>query len=271
MRFGVQVFGAMAANTINYQADILLIGYFLTATDVGYYAVAVSLSRFFWLIPDSIHRITYPATSDYWAKNNHTALNKMIDKSMKYTTCILLLFGLGVGFFAKEIITTIFGNEFIRAVLPLQILIIGTVIFGIFKAVGGALGGIERVDLILKIAGLGALVNIILNISLIPLFGILGAAIATITSFSFVSILSLNFICKLIEVKIDTRWYAKIAALISILIFSAFMASSSANQHLLYLILLCIYGLLIIKFLLTKEDKEYFRTMLSSFFSSKSN
>ena len=271
LKFGVQVFGAMGMNMINYQADIILIGYFLTATDVGYYAVAVGLSRFFWIIPQSIHSITYPATSEYWAKNNHSALNKVINKSMKYTTCILLLFGLGIGFFAKEIITTIFGNEFICAVLPLQILIIGTVIFGIYKSIGGVLASIERVDLSLKITGLGALVNIILNISLIQVFGILGAAIATITSFSFVSILLLYFICKLIQVKIDTRWYAKIFALTSILIFLAFMVSSSANPYLVYLILLCLYGLLIIKFMLTKEDKEYFRTLLSSFFSSKSN
>ena len=69
LRFGVQVFGAMAANTINYQADILLIGYFLTATDVGYYAVAVSLSRFFWIIPESIHRITCTITSTFLSYN----------------------------------------------------------------------------------------------------------------------------------------------------------------------------------------------------------
>ena len=45
---GSQLMLTQAINIINYQADIFLIGYFLTATDVGYYVVAVSLSRFFW-------------------------------------------------------------------------------------------------------------------------------------------------------------------------------------------------------------------------------
>ena len=87
---------------INYRADTILIGYFLTDTDVGYYTVAVSLSRFFWIIPQTIQTITYPATSDYSANNNHSALQTMTDKSMKYTACILLPIGLGVRFFCER-------------------------------------------------------------------------------------------------------------------------------------------------------------------------
>ena len=73
LKFGVQIFAANAINLVNYQADIVMIGYFLTATDVGYYAVAVGLSRFFWLIPQAVQAITYPATSEYWSKNNQHA------------------------------------------------------------------------------------------------------------------------------------------------------------------------------------------------------
>ena len=65
--FGSQLMFGNAKNIINYQADTLLIAYFLTATDVGYYAVAVSLSRFFWRIPKSIQMVAYPAISEYWS------------------------------------------------------------------------------------------------------------------------------------------------------------------------------------------------------------
>jgi len=262
--FGAQIFGANAINMINYQADIVLIGYFLTATDVGYYAVAVGLSKFFWIIPQAIQTITYPATSEYWANNNHSALQTMIDKSMKYTACVLLPIGLGVGFFARDIITLMFGEGFVYAVLPLQILIVGTVIFGIFKSVGGSLLSIGRADLSLKITGMGAFVNVLLNLLLIPMLGIFGAAMATTLSFLLMAFLSLYLIHKLLQVRIDAKWCVRSLIILFVMIFSFMVGSEVIHQYIWGSILLCIYGILTIKFLLTKDDKNYFKSIFPS-------
>ena len=113
LSFGGQITGANAINQINIHADIMFIGYFLMAADVGYYGIAAALSRFFLLIPASIQRITYPATSEYWAKKDSGALNKMVDKSIKYAACTLLPIGLIVGFFAKGVVTIIYGIFFL--------------------------------------------------------------------------------------------------------------------------------------------------------------
>ncbi|CAD6493248.1 MAG: putative flippase AglR [Candidatus Argoarchaeum ethanivorans] len=262
--FGAQIVGANAINMINYQADIVLIGYFLTATDVGYYAVAVGLSKFFWIIPSAIQTITYPATSEYWANNNHSALQTMVDKSMKYTACVLLPIGLGVGFFAREIITLMFEGGFVYAVLPLQILIVGTVIFGIFKSIGGSLISIGRADLSLKITAMGALVNVLSNLLLIPLLGISGAAMATTLSFLLMAFLSLYLIHKLLQVRIDTKWCVKSLIILFVMIFAFMVGSELIHQYILSSILLCIYGILTIKFLLTKDDKKYFKSIFPS-------
>lgn len=259
--FGAQIFGANAINMINYQADIILIGYFLTATDVGYYAVAVGLSKFFWIIPQAIQTITYPATSEYWTTNNHSALQTMIDKSIKCTACVLLPIGLGVGFFAEEILTMIFGEGFSCSVVPLQILIIGTVIFGIFKSIGGSLLSIGRADLSLKITAMGALVNVLSNLLLIPLLGISGAAMATTLSFLLMAFLSLHLIHKLLQVRIDVKWCVKSLIILFVMIFSFMVGSELIHQYIFGSIVLCIYGILTIKFLLTKEDKKYFKSI----------
>jgi len=67
-RFGTKMFGANLINMINLQADAVFLGYFLTAADVGYYSAATGLSKFFWVFPQAIQTITYPATSEYWSK-----------------------------------------------------------------------------------------------------------------------------------------------------------------------------------------------------------
>jgi len=88
--FGSQMFGANLINMINLQADCSIPGYFLTAADVGYYSAATGLSKFFWVFPQAIQTITYPATSEYWSKRDIRSLQKMLDESMKYTAIALM-------------------------------------------------------------------------------------------------------------------------------------------------------------------------------------
>lgn len=265
LQFGFKVLAGGSINEINNQLDIILIGFFLLSADVGHYAVAIGLSRFFWIIPLSVQKITYPATSEYWSKNNHTALNNMINKSMKYCTVILVLIGLGVGFFAEEIITIIFKEDFVYAVLPLQILLIGTVIRGsITQPIGGSLSGIGRPGLTLKIIAIIAAINLTLDIILIPKIGIVGAAIATTISLSAGAFIGIHLIIKFLHVKIDFKWFLKISgvAIIAIVLFGFGM--SFVNPYLLGGAILIGYAILIFRFFLTEEDKDMFKSLTYS-------
>lgn len=261
--FGAQIFGANAINLINYQADIIMIGYFLTVADVGYYGVASGFSKFFWIIPQAIQTITYPATAEYWNKNYNSALQTMIDKSMKYTACLLFPIGLGVGFFSKEIITMMFGGGFVSSVLPLQILIVGTVIFGLIKAIGGSVTAVGRPDLGLKVVGVSAAVNIALNVLLIPYFGISGAAIATVISLSINALLIIILTIKILKIKIDFQWHVKMFGMtfLAILLFNYL---GFVEKYLVGALILLIYVFIIIAFFLTKDDKKYFKDLIQN-------
>lgn len=263
--FGGQVFGANAANVVANQADIILIGYFLAAVDVGYYSVAISVSMLLSLIPLAIQRITYPATSEYWSQNNHQALQKMIDKSMKYSACILLPMGLGVGFFAKDIVTGIFGQEFVYAVLPLCILLIARVIRGgTIVPIGGSFGGVGRPDLALKITAISAATNVGLNILLIPRFGIVGAAMATTVSLLLGVASYLVLIPRILKVRLDYKWYAWTIGLATLAVLLFLAGSDLIGYYIAGGVILCAYTALIFTFFLTKEDKAIFRSLARS-------
>lgn len=254
--FGSQVFVADALGLILAYTDIILIGYFLATQDVGHYSVAVSLSGFFLLVPMAIQRITFPATSEYWAKTNHRALREMIDKSMKYSACILLPLGLGVGFFANELVTGIFGQEFIYAALPLCVLLIARVIRGATVVpIGASFSAVGRPDLALKFSAISAGANVGLNILLIPPFGILGAAIATTVSLLLGAVVFLVLMPKILGVRIDIKWYAKAlgSACIGITLF--LVGIKLINPYIVGGVILCGYVILVFKLFLTKEDK----------------
>ena len=265
LKFSVKILAAGSINEINNQLDIILIGFFLISADVGYYSVAIGLSRFFWMIPMAVQRITYPATSLYWSENNHNALSEMMDKSMKYCTVILVLIGLGVGFFAKDIITIIFKEDFVYAVLPLQILLIGTVIRGsIAQPIGGSLTGIGRPELALKIIAIIAAINLTLDIILIPQIGIVGAAIATTISLAGGAFVNLGLVVKHLSIKIDYKWFLGILGVVLFATILFKFGMVFVNPFLVGGAILISYPFLVFRFFLTKEDKDIFKSLAYS-------
>ncbi len=261
LRFGSLVFGSNLIGSLNSQADLILTGYFLTATELGYYGVAIGFSKFFLIVPMAIQRITGPTTSEFWGKKDHTGLQIMIDKSLKYTACIILPIGLGVGFFAMEIITKLYKGDFSNSVLPLSILIVGQMFHGIVISVGASITQAGRPDLGMKQVGICAIINVALNALLIPYLGIIGAAIASTITLLINSFIGLYLIIKVLEIKIDFKWFEKIfgITILSVLIFKYF---GYINTYLIGIAVLLVYITVILLFFLTKEDKKYFIQLL---------
>jgi len=254
--FGSRLIGVNMIGQIYYYIDILMIGYFLTSTDVGYYAIAISLSRFFWLVPSAMGSVSYPAISEYWAKDNHQAINKMVDKSTKYSACLLIFAGMSVVFFAKDIISIVFTSVFLPAVLPLTILIIGTVTSGVLRSVDGLFAGTGKVNLVLKISSIGTVMAILLNIALIPTYGIIGAAIATTATYILRTAISLHFMRKVLAIKLDAAWFTKMAMLVGTS-GALFYTLGFLNHYASSAVVLSVYAIVVIKYLLTKEDRDY--------------
>ena len=255
--FGSRLVGANMIGEIYSSVDIIMIGYFLTSTEVGYYAVAISLSRFFWLVPRAMSTVAYPAISEYWAKDNHQAINKLVDKSIKYSTCMLIFAGMAVIFFAKDIVSFLFTSEFLPAVLPLAILITGTVLYGIIASIGSIFASVGKVNLTLKIAAIHAVVSVLLNIALIPIYGIIGAATATAASYVLIVGIRIYFLRKSLAIQFDTPWYTKMAIVVGMSV-TLFYGFGFLNHYLSSMIALLLYAVVVTKYLLTKEDQDYF-------------
>ena len=100
--------------------------------------------------------------------------------------------------FGKFLIGFLFTEEFLPAYIPLLILLIGYTIYALTISVGGALSSIGKVNIAFRISALCALVNIALNITLIPKFGLVGAASATSISLLISVIVVLAFLKKYI-------------------------------------------------------------------------
>jgi O-antigen/teichoic acid export membrane protein len=263
INFGIQGLAASIVNNMNSQFDVLIIGFFLSAVDLGYYTVALYLSRFFLFIPDSVQRITFPATSTYWGEQNFKSIDRMINTSLKYCTVILIPIGLFIFFFAKDVIVLMFKGNFIYAVLPLNILLVGAMVKGcIDYPIGSSLYGIGRPDLSLKICTMEAIINLGLDLLLVPQFGLVGAAVAVVTSMVVTSLVHLYLVIKIIRIKFDGRWYLMISGLAIMAVMLYFAGLSFINAYILALAIMMAFMLLLYRYFLDTGDKEFFKNIV---------
>ena len=265
LHFGIQTVMSGIVSIILYRIDVLMIGYFMTSTEVGIYSVAIGIARMIWIIPQSINTVSYPTFSYYWGKGEHDVVNKLFDRGLKYSACMLAPIGLGLAIFGKDAILLLYGTTFLPAVLPLQILLIGAVVRGIWISIGTIFSAVGRVDLGYKIPPLTAIPNILLDYALIPYYGILGAAIATTISF-FINLSASAYIAKrIIHVRYDITWFSKAIVLTLVMAISFHICSMFLNDYLAGAISLAVYSCLIYYHLLTKEDRTYLFDIIKTF------
>jgi O-antigen/teichoic acid export membrane protein len=265
VKFGSQLFLASAIYMVNTYTDTLLVGFFLMDKDVGIYAIAIALSKSFLIIPGSLSTVTYPAISEYNSKGSPEAIGNLINKSMKYSLVILSILGISIIFFSKDIILLLLKPEFLPAVTPLTILIFGMIFFGAVSSVGAAFSGVGRPDIPFKENVIAVIVNVSIDVILIPTLGITGAAIGTATSLLLLVLLDFYFF-KTLNIKINLRSYAKVFVAIVPILTSFFIFKGCINLYLLICILFGVYAVLITKFILTKEDKKDLKETFRSFF-----
>lgn len=266
LSFGGQVCAAEATSIVLNRTDTIMIGYFLAAADVGLYSVALTIIGIFSIIPGAIQMITFPSASEYWAQGNYRTMERMIDKSMRYSACVLVPLGLVVGFFARDIMNLLFGAEYIAAAVPLCILLIARVIrASTLVPIGNVIPAIGRPDISFKLEIISTLMNIGLNWLFIPRYGIAGAAIATTISLLTSTTLFFIYLLKLAPVRVNFRWHFLVfsLALLSGAIFWGF--SNFMNRYLTGGIILAIYIGIFIAFLLTKEDRNEIMSLARSF------
>ena len=164
--------------------DKIMIGYFLPEAYVGFYTAAVTLSELVNFIPQSIITSVRPVIFES-AKEGSTKYKRRIVQLYCVVFYFCLLVGLCIFIFSDWIIDLVYGVEYIKASTSFKVLSFANIfsILGVARTI--LLVCQNRMTYLKNFTFLGSLTNLVLNIILIPMYGITGSAIATfITQFS---------------------------------------------------------------------------------------
>ena len=160
------------------------LGLTTNSSEVGIYHTAFKLSMFAAVALMSINSIASPKFAEMYASKNKEGLKKIVHQSTKMIFWVTL--PLVVIFFSiPDFLLGLFGEEFKIGMFAFILLSCGKMISAFSGSVGNILQMTGNQNILARILFLGAIINVLLNLILIPKYGINGAAIASTISTVF--------------------------------------------------------------------------------------
>lgn len=170
---------------INRHADVLLLGLLAAVVDAGVYRVAAQGALLASLGLTALNMVVAPFAARLNAQGERQKLQKLARRTAQAALAFALPTVVLFAVVGEWLLVTLFGREFAGAYWPLLILALGQLANAGFGATGMLLNmtGFQR-D-VTRVVALAAGLNVVLNLALIPFFGVIGAAGATSMSLLF--------------------------------------------------------------------------------------
>jgi len=193
--FGKYVFGTNVSSMFFKSMDQLMLGYFIGPASVAVYNTAVRISNLVEVPTTSIASIVFPQSARRVASEGLSAVKYLYERSVALIIILILPFFLAIIFFPEFIITLVAGAKYTDTAPILQVTILYSMFIPFLRQFGTALDSIGKPRLNFYFLVFCAVLNFVFNYIFIGMFGTIGAAYGTLTSYAIIFVLN-QFILK---------------------------------------------------------------------------
>ena len=172
---------------VNYRADIFLLNLFATPASVGLYYVAVQIVERLWILSQAMSTVLFPRFVALQEEDEKRV--ELIAKAFRIVIILTLLASFLLSIFGYYAIGLLFGEDYIGAYFAILFLIPGIVVGAGSRILANAIAAKGKPELNMYTSVFAMVLNITLNIILIPQYGFIGAAVATSIAYIFNSVL----------------------------------------------------------------------------------
>ena len=207
--YSIFILSTTVAGVVLGYTDIVMLTYFSGLTAVALYSVALPTSRVLIYFPRAIAGVLLPVTSELWAKKKFRMIREGMESLYKYSIIIIIPLVFMVFSYSDLIINIFFGSAYMDASLTMKILSIGMIFTTLTGISVNFFAGIGKPQISSLIVYTSALFNLVANFILIPILGIVGAAITTTISHFISMVMGLIKTRKFITFKIPIVIWGK--------------------------------------------------------------
>lgn len=248
---------------IYFKIDIVMLSLMKSDLDVGLYGAAFRLSEVLIVFPLIFMSSIFPVLSSYYKKST-SSFKVAYEKSIKYLFSLALPIALAGTLLAPKIIDLVYGKEFAGSVSPFQVLVWASAIMYVTIVQGGIFIAADRQIPRMKIFAMAVILNIALNLIVIPKYSYIGASLTTVFTEAFTLILGAFLLNKYgYKLNFIHTWLIPFFGL-SVAAIAIFPLSLIyMNVVKMTIICLLIYSLIIFLIGIRKDDKFLLKFVLS--------
>jgi PST family polysaccharide transporter len=210
-RFSAAAWGSRIIYVLSSNTDYLLVGRLLGSSALGFYGMAWDLLRF---VPDRLHRVagrvTFPAFCQL--QDDREALARAYLDFFDYIARVVLPIAACSAIAAPEILSTIYGPQWIPSALPMRLLAPGLALCGLRLGIGSMYYSNNRPALDMYLHGIRLTLLVIAVLSF-SRWGLFGVSLGMSAVEAVVSILGQALACALIGLSLQDLVRSGIPAL----------------------------------------------------------
>jgi O-antigen/teichoic acid export membrane protein len=203
LRYSGPLAATQGANVLDNRVDTVLIGYFMNPTAVGYYYLGKQIVDFLQTPASALGAATSPSYGEQKAADRLESAASLYQTTLEHTLLLYVPAGVGMLLVAEPAIRLVFGADYLGAVPVVQIFSAYLVLQAVTYVTGNGLDYLGRARARAVTKGVTSVGNFLLNVVLIPVYGIVGAAAATV--FTHTIYVGLNLYVINQEFSLDVR------------------------------------------------------------------
>ena len=200
-KFGFVPMLTYLMSTLNYNIDVLMLKGQVAVSEIGIYALGVTIAEKAWLLPNALKDILL-------SKLSKGKDNSEVAKVIRFALLACLMLIIAIICVGKPAINILYGEEFSGAYDITVILFIGIIGMVFYKMISAYNIVHKKQNVSLLFLSVSVIINIICNLITIPLMGIKGAALSSIVSYTICGIMFLIYFYKKEKTKMRNILFA---------------------------------------------------------------
>ena len=184
-------------------ADAILIGYYLNNVEVGIYRVMFQFATLSAFAVVAIRTTLWPKVSRWGKINDYGLVEGSLSRAFSYSLALAIPVLIGGVLLGDKLLYYFYGAEFARGYSVLVVLLSMQVINVFQLLLTSYLSALDHQKEAFKVTAVAATLNIILDIVLIPIIGITGAAIATFATMALNALLAWRVLSRKMMIKLE--------------------------------------------------------------------
>ncbi|WP_144904960.1 flippase [Halobellus captivus] len=202
LEYSVPLTATRGANVLDKRIDTVLVGIFLTPAAVGFYTIAKQVSEFGSIPAQSLGYTISPTVGEQSAREDRSRARRVYEASLRHVLLLYVPGMVGLILVAGPVVAYVFGPEYDGAAPVLQVMAGFMLVNAVNKVTSDGLDFLGRARERAIVKTITAVANFLLNLVLIPRIGVVGAAIATVITYTVYTVANVYIIHEELELNV---------------------------------------------------------------------